>query len=102
MGIQDDLNLLGALLPIIAAGGALIPGVGPTIAAASTAFIVAEDGIKVEQAMMVWLNSPGGAKTRALIDQICARLGLSFDAAAGVIKPETREDVQTDLDSGDL
>jgi len=100
MSIQDDINLVGSLLPIITAGAAFIPGVGPAVAAAGAGIAIAEDGIKLEQATVTWLNSPEGAKAKGLIGRLTHRLGMAFDAAAGVIKPETRDEVQTDLDAG--
>ncbi len=96
MAAQDDINLIGALLPVIAAGLAFTP-IGAPVGAAATMFTVAEDGIKLEQALDVWLNSPSGAKAKALLTSLCVRLGFRPTFSAGMIKLETLKDVENDM-----
>lgn len=96
MDLQTIINTLGKALPLILDLAGFVPIVGTF----SNAIRLAEDGIAIEQGASAFLQSPEGAKARALINQLAGDMGFSPTFADGAIKLESRDNVQADLDSG--
>jgi hypothetical protein len=98
MDLQALITLIGKALPLILD----LAGFVPVIGTFSSAIRLAEDGIAVEESAFAFLQSPEGAKARALVARLAHDMGFHPNFTEGAIKLESRDNVQADLDSGVL
>lgn len=96
MSLQQVIVIIGKLLPILLDLAGFIPVIGSF----ASAIKLAEDGIALEEGAYAFLSTPQGAKVKAAIEQLAHDLGFNAAVTGGAIRLESRDEVQSDFDSG--